>query len=668
MKLSVGRAAVAGFFFVFFFGFLLSPVTGYGQFIPKGDAAQVSKNCYRITPDRSKSIGSIWNENKIDLSKPFELSFTLALGAKDQTGGDGVAFVFQDDSRGLNAQGEAGRGLGYGFEYRPRPEKQFIQPSVAIEFDTFFNGDIGDIPDDHTTVVYNGQTDISVIPAMRIDPASGNVNDNTCRTFAITWNPALQELTLLLNGKVVFSHRDNIVQKVFKGNSLVYFGFTGATGGSFNEQTICLIDPDRKVVAQDDQAQAVPLTPVSINVLQNDHYSKTESVAVTQLVKQPANGTATFSGDQVNYTANRGFTGTDTFTYELCERAADVCFAQCATATVTVQVSCPPLPPPTLHLSGPAALCPGQTLRLTATAGENYLYQWYRNGQVFGAASVANYVDVPDKGVYYAEVKDVCGTVVSTEKVSISLNVLAAAPVVEASEQCGPGVVFLKAASAGAEGYRWYATPSAAVPLAEGTTPDFQTPPLTETTTYYVAAFRNGCESPKVPAIATILPLPEIRTEGDFILNLGESRELKASGGVRYQWQPFAGLSDPTIANPVARPQETTTYTVTATNAQGCENTASFTVTVVKSLIIPSAFSPNGDNVNDIWEITNLSSYPAVALQIYDRWGSRVYETQGYQNDWNGTRNGKPLPVGTYFYSITLSPSKTLTGAISIVR
>lgn len=80
----------------------------------------------------------------------------------------------------------------------------------------------------------------------------------------------------------------------------------------------------------------------------------------------------------------------------------------------------------------------------------------------------------------------------------------------------------------------------------------------------------------------------------------------------------------------------------------------------VDSLYIPQFFSPNGDNVNDVWEIIGLEDYPSLGVKIFNRWGNLVYEKYPYNNTWNGISNvdvklgNGMLPPGTYFYSVDL--------------
>jgi gliding motility-associated-like protein len=241
-------------------------------------------------------------------------------------------------------------------------------------------------------------------------------------------------------------------------------------------------------------------------------------------------------------------------------------------------------------------------------------------------------------------------------------------PTVGGGQRCDPGEVTLTAAGGLEGGYRWYSSPSDPTPLPGATGSTFTTPVLQSSATYYVSILSNGCESARAPVRAAINAPPAANAGPDQSIWWGQGAQLYASGGASYQWQPAAGLSNPQEASPVARPTETTTYTVTVTSADGCTAQDEVTVTVLRELTIPNAFSPNGDGVNESWEIENMLSFPAARVEIFNRWGSRIFDTTGYRNDWGGTYKGSPLPVGTYFYVITIDQSRKLTGPVSIVR
>ena len=83
-----------------------------------------------------------------------------------------------------------------------------------------------------------------------------------------------------------------------------------------------------------------------------------------------------------------------------------------------------------------------------------------------------------------------------------------------------------------------------------------------------------------------------------------------------------------------------------------------------------NTMTPNADGSNDVFFIKNIETFPNNELTIYNRWGNKVYETKNYTNDWYGTFNGNPLPVGTYYYFIKLNDpdNRSHSGYISILR
>jgi len=87
-------------------------------------------------------------------------------------------------------------------------------------------------------------------------------------------------------------------------------------------------------------------------------------------------------------------------------------------------------------------------------------------------------------------------------------------------------------------------------------------------------------------------------------------------------------------------------------------------------LIIHAAFSPNGDLVNDVWNIGNSELYPEIEVTIYNRWGQPVWKSaRGYPVPWDGKSTGAPLPVDSYHYVIDLHNAGTLiVGSVTIVR
>jgi len=87
------------------------------------------------------------------------------------------------------------------------------------------------------------------------------------------------------------------------------------------------------------------------------------------------------------------------------------------------------------------------------------------------------------------------------------------------------------------------------------------------------------------------------------------------------------------------------------------------------SITIPNTFTPNGDGVNDTWNIPMLAYFPQCLVSIYTRYGSMVYQSRGYNTPWAGTDKNSPVPIGTYYYIINPSDgSKQLSGYVAVIR
>ena len=94
------------------------------------------------------------------------------------------------------------------------------------------------------------------------------------------------------------------------------------------------------------------------------------------------------------------------------------------------------------------------------------------------------------------------------------------------------------------------------------------------------------------------------------------------------------------------------------------------TVRVLTDLVVPNAFTPNGDGINDTWNINTLSfQYPDCTVDVFNRYGQQLFHSEGYSKPWDGTYNKKPLPVGTYYYIINLkNGAQPLSGSLTILR
>jgi gliding motility-associated-like protein len=139
---------------------------------------------------------------------------------------------------------------------------------------------------------------------------------------------------------------------------------------------------------------------------------------------------------------------------------------------------------------------------------------------------------------------------------------------------------------------------------------------------------------------------------------------------IQYKWKPALYLNNDSIAYPVSTPTNNITYQLSVTGVGNCVTTKNIAVKVLHTLEIPNTFSPNGDGINDKWVLNNLEYFTGCSVNIFNRSGQNVYSSSAYSNAWDGTYNGKPLPVGTYYYVIKTQDavSSTRTGYITLLR
>jgi gliding motility-associated-like protein len=133
-----------------------------------------------------------------------------------------------------------------------------------------------------------------------------------------------------------------------------------------------------------------------------------------------------------------------------------------------------------------------------------------------------------------------------------------------------------------------------------------------------------------------------------------EPENNNLTGVVTYEWSPADGLSCTDCENPEASPLETTTYTLTATDSNGCIATEQIVVVIKNKyeIFFPNAFSPNGDGRNDVWAPIDFGSAGEIDIMIFNRWGEKVFQSNDILKGWNGTYKGAVLSPDTYLYYV----------------
>lgn len=300
-------------------------------------------------------------------------------------------------------------------------------------------------------------------------------------------------------------------------------------------------------------------------------------------------------------------------------------------------------------------LCQISKITLTATSNFNNIkYQWCdQEGKPIGAGPVV-IVEPKSTTIYVVKAVDTSGCE-SRDTVHVTLFELK-------STLEGPqiiclgdtGMIMVINSSGFSYTYDW--EPKEKI-LGPANGPIIKVSPSVNTT--YTVKISNGlgCEWTLSHTILVNDPSKDIFATADPVMIVpGAKTQLTTvqKPGYKYNWAPEQSLSDKTIYNPIAMPNETTTYTVTVTDEAGCTATASVTVmvkTCEESVFIPNAFSPNGDSHNASFMVRG-NFITKMELFIYNRWGQEVFRSKQQEPGWDGTYNGDRLGPDVFGYYV----------------
>ncbi len=349
---------------------------------------------------------------------------------------------------------------------------------------------------------------------------------------------------------------------------------------------------------------------------------------------------------------------------------------------------------PTVNIStSQDTICSGSTITFTANpsnAGSNPTFQWKINGisaginsRSFTTSSLVN-ADIVSCAIS-TDPLYTCALSNAATSNNISITVRAQATpsaniTASTNDVCaGVAITFNAIAqNAGASpSYQWMLN---STPLNDNSQ-IFTSNTLSDGDSIYclITPVNTLCSSSPVSSnlvIAVIENLPKITIlPVDTIINVGQQVQLKGiiTGNIiSFQWSPPDNLENPFTLTPTTiHLTENTTYTLTAKTDKGCEASANAIVKVGRPLLMPNAFSPNGDGLDDIFRIPSGVSLQLQEFSIFNRWGNKVFTTQKISEGWNGTFNGEPVDGGTYVYFIKGSDEKGnvfLKGTVLLIR
>ncbi len=334
---------------------------------------------------------------------------------------------------------------------------------------------------------------------------------------------------------------------------------------------------------------------------------------------------------------------------------------------------------PEVSLNDPGRMCVGTSVTFTpvSNGGGNSTYEWFVNGQLVATSHHLAPSFTPSTLENGDEVYVVLTSSLpcATQPTAVSNKVVMRyadhpAPVIHQSDTTiceGDPLILTTTFNSGNGSLTWYQAGQAVA---------MNTDKLNVSVSgVFTVGINNGVcpEAYSDEVRVEVVKRPLADAGPDMYVKENDLVQLNAKGDGVSLWSPATGLSDPAILNPILTATNTITYTLTVSDpGERCFSTDEVTIIVEKPVIIPNVVTPNGDGLNDVWEIENMGGFPNATVKIYNRWGNIVWESHGYTERWGGTnRHGQLLPDGTYFYVIDLHSnvySESITGYVQIIK
>jgi gliding motility-associated-like protein len=351
----------------------------------------LGNNCYAVTPAANFQNGTLWSIDQIDLESDFDIEFFMNYGSNDANGADGMVFVLQQI--GTGALGVNGSGMGF----------QGFNTSFGIEFDTYTNSadpttgqNMNDPTFDHVAFLKNGvvnhATANNLAGPVQASATGINIEDGQDHLIRITWNPSTMLVQLFFDCDLRLSATVDLLGTIFTTNPVVYFGFTGSTGGFNNLQSICL---QENLIPSPESVSICPGESIQLNAGGDSEGTFSWSPA-TDL------DDATIQTPTASPTSTTIYTATT--------------FNQCG-IPVTQDFEVIVLPSPTVEAGPDDVFCENDTYQLQGNVANIMAYQWTTiDGTIDSGSNVLNtFVSAP--GTYTLEGISPNGCVLTDEVV-----------------------------------------------------------------------------------------------------------------------------------------------------------------------------------------------------------------------------------------------------------
>ena len=508
---------------------------------------------------------------------------------------------------------------------------------------------------DHTTgngnmLLVNGAPVADVNVWTQTVPVSPNTNYAFSTWVQALFTPNPAQLNFSINGGTL----GNLITASLPTCTWTQF-YTTWNSGNNTSATISIVNKNTFVQGNDFALDDISFSPVLIKrdsvIITVDHpFVKANNdtlICAGNSVQLSAYGSVNYNWSPVAGLTNAGIANpvaTPSASTQYIVRGTD---GNGCTAIDTVSVSTKASP--VVTITADTTICKTRTVQLQATGGTTY--QWVPEAGLSNA-SIANPVASPVNTTKYSVIVTGTNSCSAADSVNISISPEPVFTISPADTTCLNIAAQLMAT--GGDVYTW--SPASLV-----SNPNIANPVTNNNNNavYTVVIKELTCNNTTtLTTTVAVLATPAIKASKSNDIDCSfATAQLQTTGTGQFSWSPAGALNNSAVANPVASPSVTTLYTVRAIDfTTNCTATDTITVFVNKggssSFYIPSAFTPNGDGINDCFKVSHFNFIKSVDISIYNRYGSLVFHTTTDNDCWNGTYRGKDADPGNYVYYI----------------
>ena len=556
------------------------------------------------------------------------------------------------------SQGNTGFSSGYQYANPNTTEGQYFIGSNPQTWNATLSACADHTGGNGNMMLVNGSPVLNVDVWKQTVTVTPNTNYAFSTWLQALWTPNPAQLQFSINGKDI----GTLITASLPTCTMNRF-FTTWNSGSNTSATISIINKNNAIQGNDFALDDISFAPV---------FLKTDSVKIiidTPSVKT-SNDTTVCEG--INVQLNT--TGASSYSWGPSSGLNNLTIANpVAAPTTTTQfivtgttikgckasdtVNITIYPKPVINITANDSICKKSSVQLSASGGITYLWSPPTG---LNNPSIANPVATPASDTKYFVTVTNTNSCTNKDSIKISIYPDPVFTITPPVAICEKESIELKAG--GGNSYTWQPNQS----LNNLNIPNPLATPL-QTTSYSVNITNTKCNTAAtLTTLVTIKSLPKVTASKSNDIDCSNDKsQLKADGANSYIWTPANSLNNPTIFNPVASPQSDTKYTVKGIDTNGCSNLDTVTVKFLSgntsNYLMPNAFTPNNDGLNDCYGIKYWGVIKELEFSIYNRWGERVYYTKNPNDCWDGTYKRVMQKLDIYVYVVK---AKTFCGDV----